>query len=810
MNSSVRVPDLGSPVWARIARLPVEQARGYILAPYRDGEPFAPDRFDGVIGGGQRVGRILDFGGGLGRNLSCLRGYCDELVMYDIEPMVAACRGLIDDPGIRLTSDWTEVTSGTYDLAVANFVLQHIESVDAFRHYISGLSRITDYLHVRGRHWRDGGGGDNVLRLILDMDCFRLRSIAPGRDAVLQSPTDGDLHFEALFRTCHRSLHRERNRQALDIPAPTAVQLGDFALLFDRQALRDRRGIGRVSSNLLAELQTLATAADGGSEDRPGIWFFSTIHSCPERLPSPCAVMIHDVIPLKYPYEFGAVAETWQTRLAAIARQADIVFTFSESSACDIEAFLGIDRSRIKVVPNGVRPLPDVDSGSLARPSAPYLVYIGTDEPHKNAGLLLDVLQRPEIGDYKLALCGYTGELRDRAVGLGLADRVTDYGRLSDEDLGYLLKGAHALLFPSLYEGFGLPPLEAGLLGVPSVCSDRAAMSEILDGAAELVDPNMPAVWSAAIVRLQDGELRRQRVAAMVRRARQHRFDMLARRVVDIVGPLALGVDPVSVTEAPAAAGQQAYRRFDPPLFLQAVEKYREDPLRAELFAGKDSSVLLFSTMAGKWRRAFSNWVGMAERFGYDYAILGRNQGYLKHYSKCRAAHDFLLGLPPDRLVCQLDSTDAFICAPPDTLQRRFLDHDADMVVGAERGPFPENSWDGGKPWSWSNTGLVIARAEHFVQVLGDILAPTRSNLELWDDYGHFCDQHAFNVHLLGGATGVGAHLNTSRDLVVNWDEASDGGIAQGTVPDTCALHFFGGQIAAYNRFARCLELERL
>ncbi len=809
MNSKVTVPDLGSPVWARIARLPVEQARGYILASYRDGEPFAPDRFDGVIKDGRRVGRILDFGGGLGRNLASLRGYCDELVMYDIEPMVAACRGLIDAPDIRLTSDWSEVTSVTYDFAVANFVLQHIESVDAFRHYLAELSRVTDYLHVRGRHWRDGDGRDNVLRLILDMDCFQLRNISPGRNAVLQSQTGGDLHFEALFRTRHRPLHRERNQQALDIPTPTSVPLGDFDLLFDRQALSDRRGIGRVSGNLLAELQALATAAEGGGNDRSGVWFFSTIHSCPERLPSPCAVMIHDVIPLKYPYEFGAVAESWQIRLSAIARQADLILTFSASSACDIEAFLGIDRSRIKVVPNGVRALPDVDTASLQRPAAPYLVYIGTDEPHKNAGLLFDVLERPEMGDYSLALCGYTGELRDRAAERGLADRVTDYGRLSDEDLGFLLKGAHALVFPSLYEGFGLPPLEAGLLGVPAVCSDRAAMNEILDGAAELVDPAEPAAWSAAILRLQNGELRRRRVAAMVRRARQHRFDNLARRVVDIVAPLAVGAEALSVTATPTAAGDHDYRRFDPPLLLQAIEKYREEPLRAETFAGKDPPVLLFSTMAGKWRKGFANWVDMAERFGYDYAILGRNQGYLKHYSKCRAAHDFLLGLPPDTLVCQLDSTDAFICAPPDTLSRRFLDHGVDMVVGAERGPHPENSWDGGKSWSWGNTGLVIARAEQVVQVLGEILSPTRRNLELWDDYGHFCDQHAFNVHLLRGATGIVARLNTSRDLVVNWDEATDAEDAQ-AVPDTCALHFYGGQFAAYNRFARRLGLEQL
>lgn len=805
--------DLGSPAWGQIASRSLDEVKGYILAPYREGEPFVPDSFGGVFRDASKVARILDFGCGVGRNAVVLRERCDELALYDIPQMVAHCQSLGSDAKIRITSDWAEVLSGTYDLTVAAFVFQHIESIDVFHYYVESLSRVTDYLHIRGRHWRDGPGRDNVLKLILDTGFFELRTITPGKDKVLNSIADQDVHFEALLRTRCTDLHRSRNAKILDRPEPIRVRLEDFDLLFDRQALGDERGIGRVSRNLLAELQRMQTSSREGAAhvEVPEVQFFSSVHWCPDTLVSPSAILIHDVIPLKYPYAFAGSAEEWQARLMHVAKQADCIFTFSRSSALDIQAFFGVSPSRIHIVPNGVRPLPDAGSGSVRRPTPPYLVYVGTDEPHKNAEFLLDVLERPELATYSLAMAGYTGALPELVRSRGLSERVICYGKLSDTDLAYLLRGSHALLCPSLYEGFGLPPLEAGWLGVPAVCSDRPAMNECLRGATVLVDPHDPGDWAAQILRLRHKEFRSERVHAIQRKARGYTFPLLAEGLLRGLRQSLFGDGPATCSrQAATPPANLSYRKFDPPLMVQAIEKYEKDPLRAELYTGHDSPVLLFSTMAGPWRKAFSNWVGMARRFQYDFAILGRNQGYLKHYSKCRAAHDFLKTLPEDQIVCQLDSTDAFICARPEALYERFLAHDSAFVIGAESGPNPENSWDGNKPWSWSNAGFVIGEAGQFVKALSDILSPTEYNLDVWDAYGHFCDQHALNLHFLKGSPKVEACLNTSRNLVANWSDDIDGHSTSATMPDTCAFHFYGGQFRAYDRVGASYGLEPL
>lgn len=516
MNRSLpssNATDLNSQAWTEIARRPLETIKGYMLASYPDDMNFHADAFNGLFKSPEKIGSILDFGCGIGRNFPALRDRCRRLCGYDIPEMIAACVNHCDDHPVELTDDWGTVVGREYDLIVASFAFQHIEPVETLHFYIESLSTVTDYLYVAGRHWRDGPGSDNILKLVMDSGRFELVRCSPAKERVLGVGPGGELHVEALFRTVNKHLHREANEEVLERPAPVRLGFEDYNLVFDLSALADERGIGRVNQQLLVELEKLSASADrtdAGSV--PEVNFFGSIHWCPDTLKSPSVVLVHDVIPLKFPDQFPGATVEWRERLSSIVRQADYIATVSRSSARDIELHLGIDGSRIDVVPNGITRLPVPRQCDLLRPRTPYLVYVGSDDPHKNAGFLFELMNHPGLKDYSLAMVGPLESLREHPDQYGLGERVSFYGRLTDSEVGFVLAGSRALVLPSLYEGFGLPPFEAALLGVPSVCSDRPAMNELLDGCVDLADPRDIEAWAAAIAGLEDPEYRRRRI----------------------------------------------------------------------------------------------------------------------------------------------------------------------------------------------------------------------------------------------------------------------------------------------------------
>ena len=146
-----------------------------------------------------------------------------------------------------------------------------------------------------------------------------------------------------------------------------------------------------------------------------------------------------------------------------------------------------------------------------------YLIYPANLWPHKNHRMLLTafgIFQARNPGNQiHLVLTGNTLErgeaLREELLALGLGSKVSLTGYVSDGDLINLLQNALAMVFPSLYEGFGIPLLEAMSLAVPVLAGNRTAIPETCDGAALLVDPRGPFDWAAAIARVvSDGELR--------------------------------------------------------------------------------------------------------------------------------------------------------------------------------------------------------------------------------------------------------------------------------------------------------------
>ncbi len=246
-------------------------------------------------------------------------------------------------------------------------------------------------------------------------------------------------------------------------------------------------------------------------------------------------VTIHDVIYRIYPEaHFGFRSLAMRVLVPLAARRSHRIIAPSNSTRDDLVRLLGISRWKVDVVPEGVGTTasatphsPDEIRARHALNDRPVVLALSAKRPHKNLPQLLKALALiPHERRPVLMLPGYPTphevELRRQVVDLDLAADVRLVGWVSAEELEGLYRTATCFVFPSLYEGFGLPVLEAMARGVPVACSDRGSLAEVAGGAARLFDPTSPHSIAKAIESvLGDGnEAERLRTAGL-ERARQ-------------------------------------------------------------------------------------------------------------------------------------------------------------------------------------------------------------------------------------------------------------------------------------------------
>ena len=257
---------------------------------------------------------------------------------------------------------------------------------------------------------------------------------------------------------------------------------------------------------------------------------------CPANL-APLAsrrnvVVIHDVAALRHPEWYSRAYAAYQRRVVpAIVRRARGVVTVSEFSRGELADVLGLDPLRIAVVPNGVDPRvfsPEADPAPARAAhgiEGPYALAVGTRIARKNATALRRARDRLAGLGVELLLAG-SGRSYMRA---GEEPPGRSLGYVDEGDLPGLYAGAELLLMPSLYEGFGLPCLEAMACGTPVVAADRGALPETCEGAAILVDPDdEEALADAAEAAVADADRRAQLWEAGLHRAAQLTWDRAA------------------------------------------------------------------------------------------------------------------------------------------------------------------------------------------------------------------------------------------------------------------------------------------
>lgn len=250
-------------------------------------------------------------------------------------------------------------------------------------------------------------------------------------------------------------------------------------------------------------------------------------------------VTVHDLIPLRFPSRFSPLTAYQRYYLPQVLHQSQHLFCDSVATANDAIDFLGIPAAKITPVPLAY----DSDRfRDLNLPQGNYFFYIGRHQPYKNLHRTIEAFAALPPGlDCQLRIAGpsdrrYTPMLQARAKELGVGDRVQFMGYLDDEQLPIWLNQAIALVFPSLWEGFGLPVLEAMACGAPVITSNLSSLPEVAGNAALFVDPyNVAAITAAMKTVLTDSGARSQLCAASLARARQFSWIKTGQATVEVL-----------------------------------------------------------------------------------------------------------------------------------------------------------------------------------------------------------------------------------------------------------------------------------
>jgi glycosyltransferase involved in cell wall biosynthesis len=255
-------------------------------------------------------------------------------------------------------------------------------------------------------------------------------------------------------------------------------------------------------------------------------------------------ITIHDLVFMLFPHFLTKDAARYYGQIDEAVRRTDAIIAVSQSTKQDIMRLLGVPEKKISVIYEAVspafRPQRSAETTRRARERfgipGDFILFVSTIEPRKNVPMLLKafrwLLDHYRL-DVKLVLAGEKGwlfgEVFQQVTKQKLQEDVIFLGRVSNEELLMLYNTAQVLVAPSIYEGFGLTPLEAMACGTPVVVSNVSALPEIVGDAGLLVDPNNAEEIAVAVARLLgDAELRTSLVEKGYRRASVFSWDKAA------------------------------------------------------------------------------------------------------------------------------------------------------------------------------------------------------------------------------------------------------------------------------------------
>ncbi|MHB1456409.1 MAG: glycosyltransferase family 4 protein [Armatimonadota bacterium] len=281
---------------------------------------------------------------------------------------------------------------------------------------------------------------------------------------------------------------------------------------------------------------------------RDGVRVAHVQYSIPPFTPCPVITSIHDVSFKRHP-EFFSPKDRFILDMGVklSKRRAARILALSEYTKAEICELYSINENRVDLVYPGVdllfKPCGREESLQLVRTkyriTDPYVLTLGVIQPRKNLSRLLEgfsILKRNHEIRHKLVIVGKYGWMEENLTrtidNLGLTGEVLLTGYAPYEDLPYLYSGADLFVYPSVYEGFGLPPLEAMCCGTPVITGDRSSLPEVVGDAGIMVDPYNPEAFTDAISRvLADKFLRTELARKGLEQSRKFTWERTARQV---------------------------------------------------------------------------------------------------------------------------------------------------------------------------------------------------------------------------------------------------------------------------------------
>lgn len=307
-----------------------------------------------------------------------------------------------------------------------------------------------------------------------------------------------------------------------------------------------RRFPGRVSEMLLEKVTVPLELVMGRMDIFHGPCFFA-----PRSLRSKLVVTIHDVMPFRHPaYLKAERVDSIKKVICSSIKRADCIVAVSQFTKHEIAELFQIPEDRIRVIYNGISPIyqPVRDQIKIEHVKerygvkGPYFLFVGTIEPKKNITTLIRAwaaLRDSTRYQYPLVLVGKKGwyfeELQKDIQNRPDREDIIITDSIENDDLPYLYSGAEAFVLPSLFEGFGIPIIEAMACGTPVVTSNRASLPEIAAHAALVVDPlKVGDLTEAMHAIVSDFSFRARLVQKGLDRAKEFSWGKTARETLDL------------------------------------------------------------------------------------------------------------------------------------------------------------------------------------------------------------------------------------------------------------------------------------